>query len=1488
MIIRKQANKMNSVTSRVLVMGLTLMWGLLAAMPPNAQAATYTYTPTNSATESWSSGANWSAVPASASDTILTFMGANSTVLPNSTANSNNNDVANPFNLNVLNLQGTGPASGAGNVTIGGTALRFVNNGSSTPVMNLNALAGTAGLTNTITAPITLATNITVTGDGTAAFVLGGAITGSGAITKYGASTLQLNGDSSSTFSGPINLRGGTLTINGSRGGKLPATQVVNFDGVSSTLYHNTGTNTFGEVNYQRGSAVIYNKYSAGNVWTTINGARTRATGATVSYTYDGGSPPGNNKIVLSGQATGFIDGSTFSGTGVAFYDTPGYVRGINYTTDTIAQYVNGDFTAISDIGNTIGLVNKHTQITNTAGTATTANGAGSGTSLTLTDASNFQVGQTLSGNTIPKGTYITAKAGNTLTLSQANAATNGATITPYSGINNQSTITLNTLRFGNTAPGSLRLAAGQTLTLSDGTIITDGNLTAAAFVISGGTGIQAGLNKELVISGNGQNNMLVIASPILANGVNALVRNGPTTSTSTLRLEGANTFTGGVYLNGNSIQLASAETPGVSGPLGASGTIYFYGGQLITTAANTYDYSPRFATTPNQNFSVDTSYGAVTWTANLVSDNGTLTYQTPRGAGSGSLTLTGTNTYSGGTTVAGLTLILGSDSALGTGPVTFNYAASTYVHNNSAAATRTLSNALAINTTFGLYFGVQDNSNIGNLVFTGPVTLGTNATLLAGSQSSSVGQTAVAFEGAIGDNGAGCALSASGGGTGAGYVFLLGTNTYSGQTTVGASATATLIIDSLGNAGVAGSLGAPTGANATIRVSAGGAATLAQGTLRYIGGTTSTDRTIDMGSNATTVNATLDASGSGPITFTGIAASGSSGGSTRGLYLTGVNTDANTISGAIPAGYNGSMNVIKNGNGTWILSGANAFTNLTVNAGQLVLDYSTTTVLNATNSLILGGGTLEFKGKSGAFSTSAVSSNVTVSALTGLSTIQVNKNGGIGTAVTLGTVTVNTGGALLFDLGDSANSVSIATNLSTVTNGRILIKDGVGRVDYARNSGANTAISALTATTDLVANPAANTAYRLTSDFTITGNTSPCRTLRIDPSANNQTLTLAQGAAAGATKVQSILMVGAHDFTVTLASGKTGPLNVDGAGNSAAPAIHHQGTGKLTLDVKLGAGNGAFEFFGAGLVDWTRPANASGTATIGGGVLRQAGTNGVLLDATASGSGSGNIILAGGGVLEISDATNITRNVGTGSGAIKWIGDGGFSAFGATRAVSLASGTALVWGSGSFVPANNALVLGSPYATGTLDFQNGIDLGSFQRVVDVKNGSATVDGRLSGVLTSRYGGGLIKRGAGTLELTGANTYQGDTWVEGGELKVSGSTGSGLVTVSSGASINGTGTVNRLTLNTGGKLLVADATKPLTVTGVMNISNGTLDLAGLGTLPGGDLAIVQCGSIIGSSFGSVINTPPGRDVQVVGTTISLNDTSTQGSIISFR
>ena len=95
-----------------------------------------------------------------------------------------------------------------------------------------------------------------------------------------------------------------------------------------------------------------------------------------------------------------------------------------------------------------------------------------------------------------------------------------------------------------------------------------------------------------------------------------------------------------------------------------------------------------------------------------------------------------------------------------------------------------------------------------------------------------------------------------------------------------------------------------------------------------------------------------------------------------------------------------------------------------------------------------------------------------------------------------------------------------------------------------------------------------------------------------------------------------------------------------------------------------------------------------------------------------------------------------------------------------------------MTWGgSGSFLPDQAPLMLGTWSADSTVDFQNPIqNSGSGPQTVQVTAGSGTaaVDARLSGVLSGS--GGLTITGGGNLELTASNTYTGPTTVSGAIL----------------------------------------------------------------------------------------------------------------------
>ncbi|MBP6601800.1 MAG: autotransporter-associated beta strand repeat-containing protein, partial [Verrucomicrobiales bacterium] len=128
--------------------------------------------------------------------------------------------------------------------------------------------------------------------------------------------------------------------------------------------------------------------------------------------------------------------------------------------------------------------------------------------------------------------------------------------------------------------------------------------------------------------------------------------------------------------------------------------------------------------------------------------------------------------------------------------------------------------------------------------------------------------------------------------------------------------------------------------------------------------------------------------------------------------------------------------------------------------------------------------------------------------------------------------------------------------------------------------------------------------------------------------------------------------------------------------------------------------------------------------------------------------------------------------------------------------------------------------------------------------------GTLTASGILSGA------GDLAKTGAGTLILSNANTYTGDTTVSEGTLRINGnqSSATGAIAISSGATLGGTGTLGTTSITGAGQLTAGLAGDTgtihfagnLSTTGVtwlvdlvhqnsvdfVNVSSGGLDITG--------------------------------------------------------
>jgi len=444
------------------------------------------------------------------------------------------------------------------------------------------------------------------------------------------------------------------------------------------------------------------------------------------------------------------------------------------------------------------------------------------------------------------------------------------------------------------------------------------------------------------------------------------------------IQLAGANTYTGGTILaSGTTVRINNATALG-------TGTFTINGGTIDNTTAGAITLSNNNAQAWNGNFtftgtqSLNLGTGAVTLGASrtvTVSANNLTVGGVVSGsgfsltkAGTGTLTLSGANTYSGGTTLSAGTLNINNASALGTGTFTIG------------------SNSTIDNTTAGAITLSTNNAQVwnGNFTFTGTqsLNLGTGAVTLGASRTVTVNGSNLTVGGVI--SGSGFSLTKAGTGT----LTLSGANTYSGGTTIGTGTSAgTLNINNASALGT-GTFTIAGGSNAIIDNTTAGAITLSTNNAQVWNGnfTFTGTQSLNLGTGAVTLGSSRTVTANGSTLTVGGVISGS------GFGLT------------------------KAGVGTLVLSGANTYTGATaVNAGTLNVNGSLASgsAVTVSNSGTVLGGTGTING-----SVSIASSGAILEAGTG-STGQ--------TLTMKGAVTMGSGSVIALALGASSAHSTLA-----------------------------------------------------------------------------------------------------------------------------------------------------------------------------------------------------------------------------------------------------------------------------------------------------------------------------------------------------------------------------------------------------------------------------------------------------------------------------
>ena len=1399
--------------------------------------------------------------------------------------------------IGVVKLAGDGGSILSGNALTTGSLGTFDLNGNS---QTLGLLNNSGVVTNSGTGTPTLTIGNGSTGAGTLTgtmnvvwnqgatnSILSGTIANVGTVTLNGtgAGTMTLTG--SNTFSGGATLSAGRLLV-GNANALGPGTFTLTSGTVSSS-----GTTAYTIAN----PLSFAGNFGLGDTSATYNGALTfngngDLSGAMRSFTVNspvtlagaisngGLTKAGNSILTLSGSST-FAGGTVLSagrlqvananalGSGTLTLTT-----GTFSSSDTTPYLLNNPLAVTGAVGlgdaTNNGALTFGGNVDLTSGTRTLTVNSPVTISGTIGNGGLTKAGLdtlTLTGASTYSG--LTTISAGALQLGDGTAGHDGSLAT--SGIANSVQLRFNL--FGDQSVGYPISGGGTVWKQGGGTLILTASNNIGAVTVFGGAlqfGDGTAGHDGSITAGSGLTNSgtLIYNLSGVQSASYAISGSGSLTKTGAglLTLSGVNSYSGGTSINSGTLSVASLADSGTSN-LGTSGTLAFGGGTLQCTGASGSTSRAVILNAGGGTIDTTTS-GTLTLSANISGIGGVAK------SGSGTLTLTGSNSYGGNTIVSGGRLQIPTADALGTGTLTLAGG------NLSATGTTgfTISNPLSFSGDGGL----------GHATNNGPLTFSGAVNLTGGMRTLTI-NSPVALAGAI-SNGA---LTKSGAST----LTLSASNSFTGGVTIANGRLQMANPGALGAGPLALTGGTLCSADATgysignplsISGSAGLGDAVNNGALTFSGD-------VDLSGSVRTLSV------NSPVTMTGVISNGGLTKSGAGvLTLTGSNTytGVTTISQgmlnvagafALP-NWNVPDSLVVSSGAT--LSVSNAFADADIatliatgsnfRAGAAIgLD---TTAGDRTYAITLSNSPQGALGlsKLGANTLILTASNTYTGATTIASgTLQVGD--GISEASIASTSGITNNGALAYTVLGSQSLSGAISGTGSVTkigagtldlhtsnpfSGGLVIKQGTVSTTYGYSQGLGSGTITLgdtfgSANATLFVNPGGSGTTTYTNPIVVQAGSTGALAL----STTNASVTFSGPVALN------------HDLTVaclyqrnlTLAGTITGDntLVFQGYNMFAAVSLTGSNGNSFTGNSVVNSGNLAFGNHSLG--------DGSGTITLAGGILNflPGNTQDIGSRLRTSGATALQLVVNGNDVIFGSPLTDASLTKGltvAGGGSLTLTGSNTYTGTTTIGSPSLGSGVNVVGSlklaaSGASILSGNALTTST---AGTFDLNgNSQTLGLLNNAGIVTNsgtgtptltigGASTGAGTFTGPMnivwnqgptSSTYSGNIASTGnltlnaagAGSITLSGSNSYSGSTTVSAGSINVNGASGAlvntGTIAIFNGASMtigdNANALANRINDSAtvslgGGNFILAGKNNTATTetVGVLSIAAG--------------------------------------------------------------